>query len=149
MVPAAATPPAFDRPRLLQRPLRRHHAGADQRRVDLRVGVGLAAVLDPDHRGQDGPQAGVVVQVEWLVDTEAARLGDAPGVRLGVVLVGRRPHLHQFADGVEAATVVVRDQQHRRGAQAPDLLARMDAKPYQVKYDRIEFARAISGQSSR
>jgi hypothetical protein len=68
---------ALDRPRLLQRPLGRHHAGTNQRRVDLRVGVGLPAVLDPDHRGQDGPQAGIVVQVERLIDAEPARLGYA------------------------------------------------------------------------
>ena len=93
--------PAFDRPRLLQRPLRRHHPGAHQRRVDLRIGVGLASVLDLDHRGQDGPQAGVVVQVEWLVDAEAARLGDTTGIRLGVV-----PYLDAAKWGLLAVTLI-------------------------------------------
>jgi hypothetical protein len=43
----------------------------------------------------------LVVEIERIVDVEAARLGDAPGVGLGVVLVRRRPHLHQLADGAE------------------------------------------------
>jgi hypothetical protein len=82
MVPAAGHLPALHRQRMLQQALGRNHPGADQRCVDLRVGVGLASILDPGHRGQDGPQAGVVLQIERLVDTEAARLGDAPGIQL-------------------------------------------------------------------
>jgi hypothetical protein len=66
--------PALDRPRLPQGAPRWYHPSPDQCGVDLPVGVGLASVLDPDHGGQDRPQAGVVVQVEWLVDAEGARL---------------------------------------------------------------------------
>jgi hypothetical protein len=80
----------------------------------MRIGVGLASVLDPDHRRQDRPEATVVVQIERLIDAEAALLGDAAGIRLGIVLVRRRPHLHQLADGVEMPAVVMGDQQHRR-----------------------------------
>ena len=38
--------PTHDRPRLLQRALRRHHSGAHQRRIDLGLRIRLPAVLD-------------------------------------------------------------------------------------------------------
>ena len=81
--------PTHDRPRLLQRALRRHHSGAHQRRIDLGPPYTAAGRSRPDHRGQDRPQAGVVVQIERLVDAEAARLGDTPGVGLGAAGLGR------------------------------------------------------------
>jgi hypothetical protein len=78
----------------------------------------------------------VVVQIERLVDAEAARLGDTPGVGLGVVLVRRRPHLDQLADGVEMLAVIMRDQQHRRGAQTHDRILELLEGAIAVEFRR-------------